>query len=78
MVMSVVWTVLLAGSILCAAVTGRGQMLSAGVIQGAQAGVTLAISIAGSLCLWSGVGLSLIHISEPTRQNSPSRMPSSA
>ena len=56
MVMSVVWTVLLAGSILCAAVTGRGQMLSAGVIQGAQAGVTLAISIAGSLCLWSGVG----------------------
>lgn len=56
MVMSVVWTVLLAGSVLCAAVTGRGQMLSAGVIQGAQAGVTLAISIAGSLCLWSGVG----------------------
>ena len=54
--MSVVWTVLLAGSILCAAVTGRGQMLSAGVMQGAQAGVTLAISIAGSLCLWSGVG----------------------
>ena len=24
------------------------------------------------------LGLSLIHISEPTRQNSPSRMPSSA
>lgn len=56
MVMSVVWTVLLAGAILCAAVTGRGQMLSAGVMQGAQAGVTLAISISGSLCLWSGVG----------------------
>ena len=25
-----------------------------------------------------GMSLSLIHISEPTRQNSPSRMPSSA
>lgn len=56
MVMSVVWTVLLAGSILCALLTGRGQQLSAGVMQGAQAGITLAISIAGSLCLWSGVG----------------------
>lgn len=56
MVMSVVWTVLLAGSVLCAGITGRGQQLSAGVMQGAQAGITLAISIAGSLCLWSGVG----------------------
>ena len=56
MVMSVVWAVLLGGSIICALVTGRGQMLSAGVMQGAQSGVTLAISIAGSLCLWAGVG----------------------
>lgn len=56
MVMSVVWTVLLAASVVCAVITGRGQALSAGVMQGAQAGVTLAISIAGSLCLWSGVG----------------------
>ena len=56
MVMSVVWAVLLGGSIICARLTGRGQMLSAGVMQGAQSGVTLAISIAGSLCLWAGVG----------------------
>lgn len=56
MVMSFVWAVLLGGSIFCALVTGRGQMLSAGVMQGAQSGVTLAISIAGSLCLWAGVG----------------------
>ena len=56
MVMSFVWAVLLGGSIICALVTGRGQMLSAGVMQGAQSGVTLAISIAGSLCLWAGVG----------------------
>lgn len=56
MVMSYVWAVLLGGSVLCALVTGKGQLLSAGVMQGAQLGVTLAISIAGSLCLWSGVG----------------------
>lgn len=56
MVMSVVWAVLLGGSVLCAVITGRGQELSAGVMQGAQMGVTLAISIAGSLCLWAGVG----------------------
>ena len=56
MVMSVVWAVLLGGSVVCALITGRGQLLSAAVMQGAQSGVTLAISIAGSLCLWSGVG----------------------
>lgn len=54
--MSWVWTILLLGAVLCAGITGRGQELSAGVIQGAQSGVTLAISVAGSLCLWSGVG----------------------
>ena len=54
--MSWVWTILLLGAVLCAGITSRGQELSAGVIQGAQSGVTLAISIAGSLCLWSGVG----------------------
>ena len=51
LVMSWVWTILLLGAVLCAGITGRGQELSAGVIQGAQSGVTLAISIAGSLCL---------------------------
>lgn len=56
MVMSIVWAVLLGGSVLCAVITGRGQALSAGVMQGAQMGITLAISIAGSLCLWAGVG----------------------
>lgn len=56
MVMSFVWAVLLGGSVLCAVITGQGRALSAGVMQGAQMGVTLAISIAGSLCLWAGVG----------------------
>ena len=30
--------------------------LSASVLQGAQSGISLAISLAGSLCLWSGAG----------------------
>ena len=56
MVMSYIFTGILLLSIIFAAVTGRGSLLAATVPQGAQAGVSLAISMAGSLCLWSGVG----------------------
>ena len=56
MVMAYIFTGILLVSILFAAVTGRGAELAAAVPQGAQAGVTLAISMAGSICLWSGVG----------------------
>ena len=56
MVMSWVWAALVCASVICAAVNGRASALSAAVMQGAQSGVTLAISIAGSLCLWSGIG----------------------
>ena len=56
MVMSWIFTGILLLSILFAGITGRGSALAAAVPQGAQAGVTLAISIAGSICLWSGVG----------------------
>lgn len=33
-----------------------GIPLGAAITEGAQAGITLALSIAGSICLWSGVG----------------------
>lgn len=56
MFMSWIWAFLLGISALCAAVTGKGSDLAAAIPQGAQAGITLAISIAGSLCLWSGIG----------------------
>ena len=56
MVMSWIWTLLTAGSILAAIVTGQGTALASAVVQGSQAGITLAVSLAGSLCLWSGVG----------------------
>ena len=56
MVMGWIFTGILAASILCAVLTGQGAALAAAVPQGAQAGVTLAVSMAGSICLWTGVG----------------------
>ena len=56
MVMSRIWTGMVLFSILCAFGTGRGPMLSAAVLEGSRSGIRLGISMAGSLCLWSGVG----------------------
>ena len=56
MVMSWIWVGILSVSFLCSFLFGRGSELAGGILQGAQQGVTLAISVAGSLCLWSGVG----------------------
>ena len=56
MVMSWIFTGILLLSVVFAVINGRGAELATAVPQGAQAGVTLAISIAGSICLWSGVG----------------------
>lgn len=56
MVMSWIWTGMILVSILCSVFTGVSQSLASAALQGAQAGVTLAVSLAGSLCLWSGVG----------------------
>lgn len=56
MVMSWIWTGLVALSVVSALFLGKGSELASAVPQGAQAGITLAISMAGSLCLWTGVG----------------------
>lgn len=56
MVMSLIWTVFILVSVLCAAGNGTMARLSTAVPEGAQAGITLAASIAGPLCLWTGVG----------------------
>ena len=61
MVMSWVWTGILLLSLICSAVLGKGGALAAAIPQGAQAGVTLAISLAGSICLWTGVGKLMEH-----------------
>ena len=56
MVLSFVWVTLVFFSILFAAINGEMANLSAATAQGAQTGITVAIGIAGSICLWSGVG----------------------
>lgn len=56
MVMSYIWVGLIAVSIIAALILGRGNEVAAAIPQGAQSGVTLAISMAGSICLWTGVG----------------------
>lgn len=61
MVMSWIWTGILCLSLVCSAVLGLGSALSAAVAQGAQQGVTLAIAISGSICLWTGVGKLMEH-----------------
>ena len=56
MVMSWIWMCIILVSILCSVLLGNGGALAAATLQGAQAGVSLAISIAGAICLWTGVG----------------------
>lgn len=56
MVMSWIYTGILVLCLLGAAATGSGSALAAAIPAGAQAGITLALSIAGSVCLWTGVG----------------------
>ena len=61
MVMSWIWTFLLLISIVFSWLTGSGHALAGSVLQGAQAGITLAVSMAGAVCLWSGIGNLMEH-----------------
>ena len=56
MLMSWIFLVMGLLSVIFALFCGTGAQVSGAVAQGAQAGVTLAISLAGSICLWTGVG----------------------
>lgn len=56
MVMSWIWTGFILISLIFSTFFHRGSALAAAVLEGAQAGITLAISMAGAICLWSGVG----------------------
>ena len=53
--MSYIWSGILVFSLLCACTRGTAAATAAAVIDGAQSGITLAVSLAGVLCLWSGV-----------------------
>ena len=56
MVMSWIFTGLIGISLIFSVFTGSGSALAGAVPEGAQNGVTLAVSLAGSICLWSGLG----------------------
>ena len=55
MTMTVIWTGMVVLSILCGLATGRGPAVASAAVEGASAAVQLALSIAGMLCLWTGV-----------------------
>ena len=55
MTMAWIWTGMAVLSILCGLATGRGDLVAAAAGEGAQAAVELCVSIAGMLCLWTGV-----------------------
>lgn len=56
MVMSWIFTGFLAVSLIAAIFLGKGAELAAAIPQGAASGINLAMTMAGSICLWCGVG----------------------
>ena len=55
MAMSVIWTVMVGASVLCALALGNGEAVAAAALEGAAAGVELCVSMTGVMCLWLGV-----------------------
>lgn len=55
MLLSCIWTALVAVSVAASLATGSSSALAAAALDGAQAGIALTISMAGALCLWSGL-----------------------
>ena len=56
MIMSWIFTGILVLSVICSLFQGTGSALAAAIPEGAQAGFTLALSLCGSICLWTGLG----------------------
>ena len=55
MAMDAVWTILTVTAVIWGAAAGRMGAVSAAALEGAAAGVQLCLSLAGAVCLWSGV-----------------------
>ena len=52
-------------SVVFAAVTGSGEALSSGAVDGASRAVTVVISLSGMMCLWGGI-MNVLHESGAT------------
>ena len=55
MVMSWVWTAMIALSLIASFFSGTMPLMTAALFDGAKSAVTLTLSLAGVLCLWSGI-----------------------
>ena len=55
MAMGVIWTALVLSALVCGAVNGRLDAVTAAALEGAGAAVELVLTMAGALCLWCGV-----------------------
>lgn len=55
MAMSITWTLMVAVSLVCGAACGTLGDVTVAAMEGASAAVELTLSMAGALCLWSGV-----------------------
>ena len=53
--LNTLWFGMLAASVVCALATGRIEALSAAAAQGADKAITLLLSMAGVMCLWTGL-----------------------
>ena len=53
--MGVIWTALAAAALVCGAVNGRLDAVTAAALEGAGAAVELVLTMAGAMCLWCGV-----------------------
>lgn len=53
--MTAIWTGMVVLSVLCGLATGRGPEVAAAAIEGTGAAVELSLSIAGMMCLWTGI-----------------------
>lgn len=53
--MSAIWSGMILISVLFGAAVGRGEAVAAAALEGAVAAVELCLSMAGVLCLWTGV-----------------------
>lgn len=53
--MNYIWAGMILLSFVCALITGRMDALTQAVIEGAEKAITLIFSMAGMMCLWSGI-----------------------
>lgn len=55
MVMGIIWLAMLVLAVVAGALSGNLGGLSGAAMEGASAAITLSLSLAGALCLWSGI-----------------------